>query len=132
MRSYTGGAIGSILGLDRTGQMVIGTATLNVNFASGQVSGGIAFPQDTIDFTNLGRIDELHSLARDGLIFGGPTIMNGANFIGGTYTGQFFGVDPGNDINSIAKEAAGTFNANDGVRAAIGAFGVQGANMSLP
>lgn len=118
-RSYSGSAIGSIFGAGRDGQMVSGSATLNVNFSTGAVSGGITFPQDTIDFTTLGRIDEFESAAKNGLIFKGPTVMNGASFVGGTYQGQFFGRNP-----NFAEEAAGTFNASDGVRAAIGAFGV--------
>jgi len=116
---YRGAALGAVFGGGASGQIVSGTASLTVNFTSGNVSGSVNLPQDVINL-NAGSINRLESFARDSLIFRGGTTMNNANFVGGAYEGQFYGTG-----SNFAVEAAGTFSGSDGVRSAVGAFGIK-------
>lgn len=118
--TYRGEALGAVFGYGRTGEIQNGSALLNVNFNTGDINGLISLPQDRIEM-GAGKIDYLESYARDSLIYHGSTIMNGASFFGGAYRGQFFG-KTGEDF---AKESAGTFSGSDGLRKAVGAFGVK-------
>ncbi len=113
--SYSGAAIGMVIGANATQGIVNGTANMTVDFNSGYVmDGSVVLGQHTVNMLPSNLL-----IDASGVRFNGGTQLNGLG--GGNYQGQFYG----QGATDFAKEGFGNFQAVDGVgNTAVGSFGV--------
>lgn len=106
---YSGAAIASVFdGTDTFGDLRLGSASLDVDFSNGNLTGSINLGTDISDISLTGSIGSgTHH-------FAGTTTYNGVSTSSG-FAGAFYGPN--------AEEASGAFQATDNVKKITGAFG---------